>query len=262
MAESGLQYDRAAARALVAIYATPDVVATRHRVLHALELRPGERLLDVGSGPGFLAAEAADAVGPTGRVCGVDISDALLAYAREHDRDCPWLEYRHADAGSLPFGDGSFDAVVSMQVLEYVPDVDAALAEIARVLRAGGRALIVDTDWDSMVWHMADGPRGERVLGAWAKHCPHPHLPRTLAARLRRAGLAVDAQWPMVLFNPTFDPETYSNRAIDLIARYASESGGVPADEARDWATELRDRGKQGDYFFSLNRYVFQARKA
>jgi SAM-dependent methyltransferase len=254
----GLHYDQAAAERLVAIYLTPDVVATRRRVLEALALASGERVLDVGAGPGFLAAAAAEAVGPTGHVCGVDISEPLLAYARERTT-LPWLEFRNGDATALPFADATFDVAVSMQVLEYVPEVDAALAEIARVLRPGGRALVVDTDWDSIVWHARDRARAERILLAWADHCPHPDLPRTLGPRLERAGLEAGARWVMPLFNPTFDPATYSNRIIDLIAAYVSGRGGAAAADVPGWSADLR--GRAGEYFFSLNRYAFQARK-
>jgi ubiquinone/menaquinone biosynthesis C-methylase UbiE len=258
--QDGLHYDRAAAERLVAIYLTHDVAATRARVLEALAPRPGERLLDVGAGPGFLAAAAAAAVGPTGYVCGVDVSEPLLAYAREQTT-LPWLEFRHGDAAALPFEDGAFDAVVSMQVLEYVPAVDAALAEIARVLRPGGRALVVDTDLDSLVWHAGDRARAERVLAAWAEHCPHPHLPRTLAGRLARARLEVAAIWAMPILNAAFYPDAFSNRIIDLITAFVAGRRGVSAEDAQAWADDLRSRGRAGDYFFSLNRYVFQARK-
>lgn len=258
--DAALEYDRAAAERLVAIYLTPDVAATRRRVLEALAPRSGERLLDVGAGPGFLAAAAADRIGPSGYVCGVDVSAPLLAYARER-AGVPWLEFRHGDATALPFADGAFDAAVSMQVLEYVPEVDAALAEIARVLRPGGRALVVDTDLDSLVWHVQDRARADRVLAAWAEHCPHPHLPRTLSGRLARAGLDVEASWAMPILNAAFHPNTFSNRIIDLIAAFVVGRRGVSAADAQAWAEDLRGCGRAGDYFFSLNRYVFQARK-
>jgi arsenite methyltransferase len=79
-----LQFDDAGARRIEAIYSTPDVVAQRRWTRKALNLRPGESVLDVGSGPGFLAAEMASEVGPTGRVSGVDISEAMLSMARTH----------------------------------------------------------------------------------------------------------------------------------------------------------------------------------
>jgi arsenite methyltransferase len=69
----------AAARKLEAAYLTPDVVEQRRATLQALALRPGERVLDVGSGPGLLAAEMAEVVGLAGHIIGIDVSDAMLA---------------------------------------------------------------------------------------------------------------------------------------------------------------------------------------
>jgi len=161
----------------------------------------------------------------------------------------------------LPLPSTSFDAAISTQALEYVEDVDAAIAEMYRVLRPGGRVMIVDTDWDSIVWHSADRSRMDRILLAWEPHAPHPRLPRTLAGRLRRAGFRVDAQQVCPLFNPDFDQNTYSNRLVDLIVSYVTSHAEVPVAEASRWAQDIKDAGEEGDYFFSLNRYVFLASK-
>jgi SAM-dependent methyltransferase len=64
--------------------------------------------------------------------------------------------FEHADACALPFQDESFDAVVCTQVYEYVQDIAKALSELVRVLRPSARALVLDTDWDSIVWHSGD----------------------------------------------------------------------------------------------------------
>ena len=106
-------------------------------------------MLDVGSGPGLLAAEMAAEVGPGGRVVGVDPSESMLALARGRTDAA---EFVAGGALELPVPDASFDVVVSTQVLEYVEDVAGALAEARRVLRPGGRLLVLDTDWDSIVW--------------------------------------------------------------------------------------------------------------
>ena len=255
-----MRFDGAAAKGLVALYVTPDVTAQREEFVRALAPRAGERVLDVGCGPGFLARIVAQAVGPSGAVRGVDISEPLLAVAREHCADLPWIAVTKAGATELPFPDAHFDAAICTQVLEYVPDVDAALREMHRVLKPGGRLVVVDTDWDSVVWHSRDDARMQRVLLAWEAHSAHAHLPSTLAQRLRAAGLRVRTQRVLPLFNPASGEDTFSSRIIDLIVPFVVRRGGVGEDEAAAWAADLRSAG--ADYFFSLNRYLFVSDKA
>jgi len=89
-----LQFDEENARRLEAAYMTADVIEQRRAIRAALAIRPGERVLDIGSGPGFLAAEIAAEVGPTGRVYGVDPSETMLARARRRDAT---VEYGRSD---------------------------------------------------------------------------------------------------------------------------------------------------------------------
>jgi len=217
--------------------------------------------VDVGAGPGFLAAAIADAVGESGSVCGVDISEPLLKIARSQQGDRHEIEFLHGEATQLPCRDDEFDSVVSTQVLEYVPDVDAALGEFRRVLRAGGRVALLDTDWDSIVWHSSDRGRMNRILTAWEEHAADPFLPRTLARRLERSGFQVTMQRVIPLINTEFDPDTYSNRIIDLIIPFVAGRGDITQAEAEEWGRDLREQGKRGEYFFSLNRYLFLAKR-
>src|SRR5947207_4789774 len=255
------QFDEVETRRLVALYMTPDIVSQRGDFLRALDPQPGERVLDIGSGPGFVAAAIADAVRSPGVVHGVDISEPLLAVARAHCADRPWVEFHHADATQLPFADRDFDAVICTQVLEFVPDVDAALAEIHRVIRPAGRVVIVDTDWDSIVWYSPNSDRMNRVLAAWEQHAANSYLPRTMSNQLRHAGFEVEAEKILPLFNPTYHPNTYSNLIIDSIVPFVAGRNGIVRAEAEAWAQELRQAGEQGKYFFSLNRYLFLARR-
>ncbi len=75
-----------------------------------------------------------------------------------------------------------------MQVLEYVADVDGAIAEIHRVLRPGGRAVIWDVDWATVSWQSGDDERMRAMLDAWDKHLVHKSIPRVLAPSLRNGG--------------------------------------------------------------------------
>lgn len=257
MSENTLRFNARAAEQLLAVYVTPDVVRLRREVIELLDLRKGERVLDIGSGPGFLASDMAEIVGPTGKVCGVDISPELLAFASQRHGHQTQLSFAHAEAGGLPFADASFDAVVTTQVLEYLPDVRPALREMYRVLRPGGRVLILDTDWDSIVWHGTDPARMKKILTAWDEHLADPYLPRTLASKMREAGFRIERRTILPLFNPEFSEESFSNRMIDLIGSFVTGRQGVTAEETHAWAQDLRQSGSQGEYFFSLNRYVF-----
>jgi arsenite methyltransferase len=110
-----------------------------------LNLPPGGIVLDVGCGPASITASLARATGSSGLVLGVDLSEAMLARAVRAESG-PQIGFLHADAQRLPLRDATVDAVVSMAVLQLIPDPVAALAEMARVLRPGGRlAVLVPT---------------------------------------------------------------------------------------------------------------------
>jgi SAM-dependent methyltransferase len=161
------------------------------------------------------------------------------------------------DATSLPFPDASFDAAVSTQVYEYVADMPAALAEARRVLAPGGRLLILDTDWDSIVWRSSDDARMARVLLAWDEHLVHRDLPRRLPSLLAGAGFTLERSEVVPLLNVGDGRRTYSAGVLELIAAFVAGRGDVTPDEAEAWAADLRGMGP--DYFFSLNRYLFVA---
>ena len=148
---SGLEFTEDAARRLESLYLTTDVVAQRVETIRRLGLSHGERVLDVGCGPGFLCESIAAAVGSDGAVAGVDISDDLIALCKR--RNPPkWLSFTVGDATQLAQPDASFDVVACTQVAEYVPDVGRVLSEAFRVLKQGGRAAFVATDWDALIW--------------------------------------------------------------------------------------------------------------
>jgi ubiquinone/menaquinone biosynthesis C-methylase UbiE len=253
-----LHYDAEASRRLEEAYTTDALVAQRRAVLEWLALRPGERVLDVGVGPGLLAAEMARAVGPTGLVCGIDTSESMLALAagRATVAEGAAVDLRCADAVALPFDDAAFDVGVATQVLEYVADVPAAVSELWRVLRPGGRVLVLDTDWDTVVWHSRDRARTERVLRAWEQHLADPHLPRRLAGHLERAGFRLDPVRAFTLLDVGYGPRTFSAGLLDLVAAFVVGRDGLTAADVEAWAADLRSLGRE--YFFSLDRFVFR----
>jgi ubiquinone/menaquinone biosynthesis C-methylase UbiE len=257
----GLDFNEATARALERMYSAPEVALHRALLLHCMALRAGEVVLDVGPGPGFLAQNMATIVGPSGVVSGIDQSEPMVAMARQRCRDQDWVDIQVGEATELPYQDGIFDAAVATQVYEYVKDVDLALRELCRVLRPGGRAFIVDTDWSSIVWNNSDPERMRRVLRAWDEHLVDPHLPAALTPRLERAGFQVVHRDVNPMFNPEYSPHSYSGGLLQGIQAFVPGRRGITREEADAWAADLTALGEAGEYFFSVNRYLFVAIK-
>ncbi len=251
------QFDERASTALTAIYLTPDVVAQRTQLLSMLAPQPGERALDIGCGPGLTTEALAQAVGAAGSVNGVDIAPPMLAIARRRCARLPQVSFELADVKRLPYADASFDVALASQVYEYVDDIDGALTELARVIRPGGRALLVDTDWESAVWASHDDVRMRRVIETWNEHIPHPQLPRTLRRRMTQAGFA-DVRVDVVpLLNVSYDPNSYSVGMMTMLGKFATGRNGLTDADIRAWMDDARAIGDENGYFFSLNRFVF-----
>jgi arsenite methyltransferase len=256
-----LEFDESMASQLEVLYNRRDVVRRRQLVREAVAVQPGEHVLDVGCGPGFYVKELLDQVGVDGSVTGVDVSRAMLAVAAKRVDGHDNVAFYEAEATKLPVPDGAFDAAVSVQVLEYVPDVAAALAEIHRVLRPGGRIVIWDVDWATVSWHTGDQARMQRMLDAWDHHLAHPSMPRTLTSRLHEAGFAdVRADGHAFVTN-VLDPETYGGSMMRAINQYAVEQGGMDVADADAWKAEQEQLAARDEFYFACTQVCFWARR-
>jgi arsenite methyltransferase len=127
-------------------------------------LRPGERVLDLGSGAGTDSLVAAQMVGPDGHVTGIDMTPEMLAKARAAAAELGTgnVEFVESEAESLPFPDASFDVVISNGVIDLIPDKDAVFGELQRVLVPGGRLQIADVTIQNPV-----SAEGRRNIDLW-----------------------------------------------------------------------------------------------
>lgn len=113
------------------------------RLIETAELRRGDRVLDVACATGVVARLAAEQVGPDGSVSGLDLLGGMLEVARDASGEvAPSIDWIESDAASMPVPDGSFDAVLCQQGLQFFPDKVAALREARRALTTGGRVVI------------------------------------------------------------------------------------------------------------------------
>lgn len=204
---------------------------------------PAGLVVDVATGTGALAAALA---GPDRRVVGVDVEPGALAVARALR---PWLPLLRGDAMALPLRYGRADAVTCQQGLQFLPDLDAALREAARVLVAGG-ALVALTwaEWGSVAVFSALAALAEAETGRTdVFRDPHALAPSRIAAGLRRAGFVDVTQRELIATMPQRDD-------ADLLAHWTWHAPTVftepwhraAAGARRDWvarfSTGLGDR--------------------
>jgi SAM-dependent methyltransferase len=122
----------------------PHPLITRERLREILEPKGGERILEVGPGTGYYTLDVAEWVKPDGQVDILDIQQEMLDHTmlRAGGRGLSNINPTRADATAMPYDDGTYDAAFLVTVLGEVPDQDAALRELARVLKPGGRLIV------------------------------------------------------------------------------------------------------------------------
>jgi len=255
---SQLVFDEKLVEQLEVLYRSRDVLRRRRLVYEALEAQPGERILDAGCGPGFYTRELLDQVGPDGALVGVDQSPQMLAVAKRRCEGFANASFAEGEVTALPVESEAFDRLLCVQVLEYVQDFGTALAEMRRVLRPGGRAVIWDIDWATVSWHSEDPERMARVLKAWDAHLAHPALPRTLPAALRAAGFEDVRMEAHAFATHELTLESYGGAALPVIERYVAQQGSP---DAEAWNAEQAELGERGEFYFACVQVCFTAQR-
>jgi len=131
----------------------------RDTIINRAEIKRGTIVLDVGVGTGFLALGAARAVGKTGKVIGVDLSEAMLNKAKENLSKrglANRVEFRIGDAENVPLEDDSVDVVIGNMILHHCPDPQRAIREMTRVLKPGGKLVVSDLEEHHEAWLKAE----------------------------------------------------------------------------------------------------------
>ena len=225
-----------------------DEVAARDTYLGLLDIAAGERVLDVGCGSSAVTRAIAKRVGSRGLAVGLDQSPALLAVARELARqagvgDC--VEFHEGNALRLPFPDSSFDAVVCVTVLSHVPKGEAAIPELVRVLRPGGRLGVFDLDTDMTAFTHPDRALTRRIVAAASDATAvNGWLVRLLPSLFQRAGI-VDVR-ARGFFPLETDLRSFYAGMADRCAEVAAKAGVITDFQRRAWLDAFHEQGAQG----------------
>lgn len=226
-------------------------------LLAQAEIGPGQRVLDVGAGPGFFAMGLAELVSPGGRVDGVDINRRFVADAGVRAAGRADLAFHHVEDHVLPFPDATFDRVVCKNVLEYVPDLSASLSEIRRVLKPGGRVHVIDSDWGFVVVE----PWGKQLVDAFfeaaAPAFREPYIGRKVPGVLAGLGFA-DIR---VSVMPIVDREGSGLNVLTNMAGYIRAFSSMPEEQVSGLLDAARHGIQAGTYLFCLPQFLVTATK-
>lgn len=226
-------------------------------LLEGAALAPGQRVLDVGSGPGHFALGLAGLVAPGGRVDGVDINARFVADAGARAGRRDDVRFHHVVDHRLPFDDAVFDRVVCKNVLEYVPDLPASLAECRRVLKPGGRIHIIDSDWGFVVVEPWSKPEVDAFFEAAAPAFREPLIGRKASGALVRAGFADVA----VDLAPIVDTEGGTLGVLANMAGYIREFGAMAEETLTGYLDRAAAAVEDDTYLFCLPQFLVTGTK-
>lgn len=237
----------------------PSVRALKPIMLDQLRLRRGLRVLEVGCGAGDDVRTIARRVGPEGHVLGIDASAPIVAEAtrRSQGRNLP-VSFQVGDALALDLPDASIDRCRAERVLMHVEgEPQAVLAEIARVLRPDGRAVVFDFDWDALVIDGAERELTRRIVRSYSDGVRNGWVGRALPRMLRDAGLVDIAIVPHAIEIP-YD---FFGWVLSGHLDAALAEGLFCPEELIAWWDELDGAHGRGRFFAALLGFVVAGTK-
>lgn len=256
----GFSFDEKTAQQLSMIYMTEDIREMQRQYRAWFDPKPGEAILDVGCGTGVNSLAIAKLAGPSGKVIGIDNSEAMLKLAQA-GASAENVEYRLMPVEHMDFPDNSFDGVVCTQVLGYLADAIPIIRDMLRVVKPGGRLFVAETDWDTLAYCIADKELQRKVTLAFADHHGDGWVGRRLYHWCEQAGAREIELHPYVIHNAEYSARRYGGPLSYVIRDYLLRTKKWPEAEVKRWLQQLSDAFDDRTYFFLLTRLVCILRK-
>ncbi len=221
-----------------------------------LRLHAGQSVLDVGCGPGDDARRLADLVGSDGFAMGVDSSKSMVAEARRRGSTVGQrVEFAVADAQLLPMDDGMFDACRAERVLQHVEVPSLALSQMIRVVKPGGRVMVVDADHGMAAINASDRATTCSILAIFQRNLRNPWIGRQLPGLFHATGLK-EVETRIVPF--PFPDFGVARTLVDFegLAHQAIQEGVVADAAASQWLLDLETLAKTEAFLLVLMGFL------
>jgi arsenite methyltransferase len=249
------RFDEKTAQQLSMIYQTDDIKEMQRQFRVWFDPRPGESILDVGCGTGINDVALAKLVGPSGKIVGIDNSEAMLAIAHSK-ATAPNVEYQLKGVEQMNFPENAFDGVVCTQVLGYLEDPVTTIRAMLRVVKPGGRVFISETDWDTLMYNIPDKDLQRKVTNCFSDHQGDGWMGRRLHFLCLKAGAKEIELHPYVIHNAEYSARKYGGPLSYVIRDYLLRTRQCAEGDVQRWLKLLSDAFDDQSYFFSLNRVV------
>ena len=229
------------------------IARSKQVMLERMAVQPGQSVLEVGCGPGTDLFELAPLVHPGGHLAGVDASEVMIAEARRRAAELQLaIEFDVGDVQSLQFADSTFDVCRASRLLEHLSDPHPALKEMVRVTRPGGRVVVYDFDWDTLIIDHPDKSTTRTIISSYADSMRNGWIGRQLPRLFREHLLEVRSFEPVQVFVQYAMAELFLGSHLTLL----QTDGVLSPATAQGWWQHLRAAEANGTLLISFTSFV------
>lgn len=244
----------------------PADLSIREYVYCHIDWANAKSLLDLGCGDGYDLRRIAERASPDALLVGLDNSAVSIDEGRNAGSGYEQLIFQVADIEKgIPFDEGSFDIILSKNLLECIIDKEAHLHEIRRVLRSGGQIVCAHYDWDSQIIDGDDKDLVRRIIHvfgdwkqAWMADCD-AWMGRRLWRTFQASGLFEGSVHATTLAETRFEPGTYGHGMINDF-RALERRGMISGEQFEQFADCVEQLAKRGEYLYCLTMFVYVGR--